>query len=145
VHSLQGISDVRIDKTAVNGVIDPLLSYRFVAIILVLLAALLLFFLTFLFQYLLYLVPGALMVALALQARGHRFDYARSYRIGLHAMTPAITYEMLSLIVPAIHVPFFFTIIMALTVYANFSAYVPTDPDTEQAEPVRADPPASPE
>lgn len=120
VQSLRGISDIRIDKNALNGVLDTVLSYRFAAIALVLLMALFAFFLTFLFQYLLYLVLGAFMVALALQARDQRFNYVRSYRIGLHAMTPAIAYEMITILVPALHVPFFFTVIMALTVYVNF-------------------------
>ncbi|MBP9751635.1 MAG: DUF1189 family protein [Candidatus Moranbacteria bacterium] len=92
--------------------------------------------------FLLYLLFGALVIWIVAKARGTDWRYGESYKAGLHLMTLPILYGILSSapFVPALHIPFLFTAILAIATAINLARLPepqkPTVPETDSSEPI---------
>jgi hypothetical protein len=92
--------------------------------------------------FLLYLLFGALVIWIVAKARGVDWEYGDSYKAGLHLMTLPILYGILSSppFVPALHIPFLFTAILAISAAINLARLPapqkPAIPETDPSKPI---------
>lgn len=79
----------------------------------------------------LYLVFGALVIWITAKIRGTGWTYGTSYKAGLHLLTLPLLYEIISSdpLIPALHVPFLFTILLGIAAAINMT------PDPAPQEP----------
>lgn len=121
IQSLSDVPDGSLDQSTFDFWSGEVVRYRNVIIFGLLLFAFLIAFLVNFLGHLVYLVFGALIVMLTLRVRGKNVSYMDAYRIGMHAITPASIYGLLTYIFLPLRITFVFSILLAITVYANFS------------------------
>jgi hypothetical protein len=110
-----------IDKKKVTGYADRLAVVLKPVIIAFFVILPFLLFGIFSVGYLLYLIFGACVIWIVAKLRKTDLTYGQSYRLGLSLLTLPILYGLLSTFVPALGVPFLFTLILAIVTYLNLA------------------------
>lgn len=84
----------------------------------------------------LYLVFGAFVIWIIAKIRGTSWTYGTAYKAGLHLLTLPVLYGIISSdpFIPSLHIPFLFTVILAIAAVINMT------PDPIKQEPTEIDP-----
>lgn len=121
IYALDRLGDdpITVDKATVNKLADKVIGYvkPVLAIVFVLLPFPI--FLGLMIGYLVYLLLGACLVWVVAKVRHVELGYGQSYKLGLHLMTLPLLYALVAHLIPALDIPWLFTIILVIVAYLN--------------------------
>ncbi len=115
-----------VDKKQVTVWADMIIGYLKPFFTVLLLTMPLLILGVFSAGYLLYLILGAALIWIIARIRKVDLTYGESYQLGLHLLTGPILYGLLATFIPALNIPFLFTLILIVLAALNL---VPQSPE----------------